>query len=177
MDESLVAGDGPIAGDEDLEKAVTAAQEAFPAWKKLAPTSRRNILLNFADLIDENAEAFARLTRITLGSPIASSTREIAMCAELFRYYAGWIDKFASSSFPQNDGFLMRVRNEPMGVVAGITAWHAPIGMVGFKAAPAVSWELLHPQAIRENSILITHTRAFDQRGGVSGWCLPGPKR
>lgn len=63
-----------------------------------------------------------------------------------------------------------------MGVVAGITAWNAPIRMVRFKAAPAVSWELLHPQAIRENSILITRTRAFDQRGGVSGWCLPGPK-
>jgi aldehyde dehydrogenase (NAD+) len=51
------------------------------------------------------------------------------MYAEKFRYYAGWIDKFTGDSFArENDGgFMTIVRNEPLGVAAGILPWNAPI--------------------------------------------------
>jgi len=139
-DASLVANDVDIAGPEDVDIAVAAAEKAFPAWKKLTPNVRRDIMMKFADLIDKHGDALAELTRITLGAPYGSFGKfETAMAAEAFRYNAGWIDKFAGESFPQEDGFLKIVRNEPLGVTAGIVPWNGPLGTIGLKAAPALA--------------------------------------
>lgn len=56
-----------------------------------------------------------------------------------FKYNAGWIDKFAGESYPQEDGFLKIVRNEPLGVTVGIVPWNGPLGSVGLKAGPALA--------------------------------------
>lgn len=139
-DGSLVANDIDNAGAEDVDIAVAAAEKAFPAWKKMAPNTRRDIMMKFADLIEKHGEALAELTRITLGAPYGSFGKfETGLAAEAFRYNAGWIDKFAGESFPQEDGFLKIVRNEPLGVTAGIVPWNGPLGTVGLKAAPALA--------------------------------------
>ncbi|KAJ6104510.1 hypothetical protein N7523_010830 [Penicillium sp. IBT 18751x] len=139
-DKSLVSDKVPIAGAEDVDAAVTAAEAAFPAWKAISALERRNILLKFADLLDENNMALAELTRITLGVPYGTFGKfEIGMAAESFRYNAGWIDKFAGEAHPQEDGFMKITRHEPLGVTAGIVPWNAPLAMVGLKAAPALA--------------------------------------
>ncbi|KAF2404508.1 aldehyde dehydrogenase [Trichodelitschia bisporula] len=139
-DNTLVADDVPIANAADVDAAVDAAEKAFPAWRKLPAVQRRAILTKFADLIEAHAVELAELTRITLGAPYESFGKfEAGLAAEAFRYNAGWIDKFAGESFPQDDGFLKIVRNEPLGVTAGIVPWNGPLGTVGLKAAPALA--------------------------------------
>jgi aldehyde dehydrogenase (NAD+) len=103
------------------------------------PIQRRDILLNFASLIEKHSDVLASLTRITLGAPSSFGAFETGLAAEAFKYNAGWIDKFAGESFPQDDGFLKIVRNEPLGVTAGIVPWNGPLGTVGLKAAPALA--------------------------------------
>ena len=123
-----------------MDAAVAAAEKALPAWKKLTPNARRDIMLKFATLLEQHGKTLAELTRITLGAPYASfGAFETGMAAECFRYNAGWIDKFAGESFPQEDGFLKIVRNEPLGVTAGIVPWNGPLGTSGLKAAPALA--------------------------------------
>ncbi|KAL5116306.1 hypothetical protein ACEQ8H_005764 [Pleosporales sp. CAS-2024a] len=138
-DGSLVADDIPLAGEQDVDAAVSAAEKAFPAWKKMGAAQRRNMILKFADLIEKNANEIAQLTRITMGAPAAFGAFEGGICAEAFRYNAGYIDKFGGESWPQEDGFLKIVRNEPLGVTAGIVPWNGPIGTIGLKAAPALA--------------------------------------
>lgn len=83
-DGSLIADDVPLAGEEDVDIAVAAAEKAFPAWKKLAPNERRNIMNKFADLVEENSLAIAELSRISLGAPYkAFGAFEIGLCAEV----------------------------------------------------------------------------------------------
>ena len=136
----MIANDVDLAGPEDVDAAVAAAEAAFPAWKKTTPIERRNIMMKFGDLLEKHGESLAELTRITLGAPYGSFGKfETSMAAEAFRYNAGWIDKFAGESFPQEDGFLKIVRNEPLGVTAGIVPWNGPLGTVGLKAAPALA--------------------------------------
>ena len=78
------------------------------------------MLNKLADLIDKNAKALGELTRITLGAPWGSfGAFEITMCAETLRHNAGWTDKFSGEAFPQEDGFMKIIRNEPLGVTAG----------------------------------------------------------
>ncbi|KAK5169775.1 uncharacterized protein LTR77_005753 [Saxophila tyrrhenica] len=139
-DGSLVADDVPLAGEADVDAAVAAAEAAFPAWKATTPTKRRDMLNKLADLIDAHAKPLAELTRITLGAPWGSfGSFEMTLCAETFRYNAGWTDKFAGESHPQEDGFMKIVRNEPLGVTAGIIPWNGPVGSIGLKAGPALA--------------------------------------
>ncbi|CAK7224669.1 hypothetical protein SCUCBS95973_005596 [Sporothrix curviconia] len=136
----FVANDVALGGEEDVEAAVAAAEAAFPAWRKVAPRERRDMMNKFADLLEANGLALAELTRLTLGAPFgAFGSFEINLCAEGFRYFAGWIDKFSGETYPQDDGFLKIVRNEPLGVTAGIIPWNGPIGNVGMKAGPALA--------------------------------------
>ncbi|KAJ5670848.1 uncharacterized protein N7477_006211 [Penicillium maclennaniae] len=135
-DNSLVSDKVPVAGREDVDAAVAAAEAALPAWKAVAASERRDIMLNFASLLEQHAE----LTRITLGAPYLAFGRfEINLCAEAFRYNAGWIDKFAGEAYPQENGFMRITRHEPLGVTAGIVPWNGPLGTVGLKAAPALA--------------------------------------
>lgn len=83
-DGSLISDQIPLAGEEDVDAAVTAAEKAFATWKKTTPTERRNIMLKFADLVDKNAESIAELTRISLGAPYkAFGAFEVGLCAEV----------------------------------------------------------------------------------------------
>lgn len=101
----LVADDVPTAGQEDVDAAVSAAEAAFPAWKKSPHMTRRNILLKLADMLVENSEALSHLTRITLGQPVSQGW-EPHYAAEILRYCAGWIDKVRGESMPADDGFV-----------------------------------------------------------------------
>jgi aldehyde dehydrogenase (NAD+) len=83
-DQSEIANDIALAGEEDVDIAVAAAEKALPAWKSLGANKRRNILLKFADLIEENTNDLAELTRITLGAPFEAFGRfEANMAAEV----------------------------------------------------------------------------------------------
>lgn len=83
-DGSLVSDSVPCAGEADVEAAVTAAEAAFPAWKRILPSTRRDMLLKFASLIEEHAEALGELNRITLGVPYEALGKfENHMCAEV----------------------------------------------------------------------------------------------
>ncbi|KAI0976926.1 aldehyde dehydrogenase [Xylaria arbuscula] len=139
-DGSLLANDVALAGEHDVDAAVAAAEAAFPAWKKTPATKRRDLLLKLADLIDEHTVKLAELTRLSLGAPFTSiGAMEIGVASQALRYFAGWCDKFAGESFPQDDGFLKIVHNEPLGVTAGIIPWNGPTGIAAFKAAPALA--------------------------------------
>ncbi|KAB8236160.1 aldehyde dehydrogenase family protein [Aspergillus alliaceus] len=130
----------PISDETDVNTAVNNAQAAFPSWKKLPGTSRQAILLRFASLIDQHAETLGHLNRLTLGAPYkAFGELEIKKAADAFRYYAGWIDKFAGETFPPENGFMLITRHEPLGVTAGIVPWNGPMGIMGVKAAPALA--------------------------------------
>jgi aldehyde dehydrogenase (NAD+) len=84
VDGSLIAGDIPLSGERDVDAAVTAAEKAFPAWKKVAPSERRAIMNKFAELVEQHSHAIAELTRVSLGAPYkAFGAFEIGLCAEV----------------------------------------------------------------------------------------------
>ncbi|OQE13272.1 hypothetical protein PENFLA_c051G04395 [Penicillium flavigenum] len=139
-DGTLVSDKVPVSGQEDVDAAVEAAEAALPSWKKVTAMERRNLLFRLASLIEKHAEQLSMLTRITLGNPYETMGKfEGGMAAEVFRYYAGFIDKFSGESYPQDNGYLKITRHEPLGVTAGIVPWNGPLGIAALKAAPAVA--------------------------------------
>ncbi|KAL2802173.1 Aldehyde/histidinol dehydrogenase [Aspergillus granulosus] len=139
-DGSLVAADIPLADEADVNRAVEAAEVAFPTWRLLTGVARREIMLKFAALLEKHSETLGELSRITQGAPyLAWGQFEIGVAAESFRYYAGWIDKFQGDVYPEEDGYLKITRHEPLGVTAGIVPWNGPLGTAGAKMAPALA--------------------------------------
>ncbi|RSL63374.1 hypothetical protein CEP53_004423 [Fusarium sp. AF-6] len=129
-----------LADDKDVDDAVNAAETAFPAWRKTLPNVRRDMLLNLATLVLKHADSLSAMSRLTFGAPVSAiGALEVAFAVDVLRYFAGWTDKLAGATYPEEDGFFKFVRQEPLGVTAGIIPWNAPTGGVYAKAAPALA--------------------------------------
>ncbi|HXR55072.1 MAG TPA: aldehyde dehydrogenase family protein, partial [Acidimicrobiales bacterium] len=46
----------PVSGEEDVERALRAARDAFSAWRRSTPSERSIALLRVADAIEARAE-------------------------------------------------------------------------------------------------------------------------
>jgi len=131
---------------EDVARAVAAARRAFenPAWRRMSAVDRSNLLLNFADLIERDADQLAVLECMDNGKPV-SMTRwvEIEGSIRTFRYYAGWPTKLGGETLPVSPRSGARILNyttrEPIGVAGLIVPWNYPMSMAAWKVAPALA--------------------------------------
>ena len=138
-DNSVIV-DVAMAGKADIDKAVAAAQKAFPAWARMAAADRGRILLRLADLIEENAEELARLESLDTGHPLKDSRAlDVPRTAACFRYFAGMADKFQGDVVPVEAGFLNYLLREPVGVVGQVVPWNFPLMFTSWKMAPALA--------------------------------------
>ncbi|WP_338448488.1 aldehyde dehydrogenase family protein [Niallia oryzisoli] len=116
---------------EDVDLAVRAARKAFEEgpWPKMKPNVRARLMLNLADLIEENAEELAHLDTLDYGQPVSLTTGFAAAAADNFRYYAGWTTKITGETLPSSTpgNIFNYTRREPIGVCAGIVPWNAPL--------------------------------------------------
>src|SRR3954454_20676752 len=64
-----VIADMPLSSEEDVNRAVAAAKDAFDGWATTPPGERAAAMLKLADLIDEHAEEFADLEAADAGKP------------------------------------------------------------------------------------------------------------
>ncbi len=80
------------ATEADVDAAVKAAQEAFPAWAAKMPAERAAILNKIADAIKANIPRLAMIEAMDVSKPIRETTIiDIPTTADQFRYYAGLI--------------------------------------------------------------------------------------
>jgi acyl-CoA reductase-like NAD-dependent aldehyde dehydrogenase len=97
------------------------------------------MLWRLGRLTRERAEALARVESLLAGKPIRDCRVEVGKVAEMFEYYAGWADKLHGEVIPVPSGHLNYTLREPIGIVAQITPWNAPIFTAGWQLAPALA--------------------------------------
>ena len=138
-DNSSIA-DVAMAGKADVDRAVAAAQAAFPAWSRMGAGERGRVLLKLADRIEANLEELARLESLDTGHPLRDSRAlDVPRTALCFRYFGGMADKFEGSVVPVEPGFLNYCTREPVGVVGQVVPWNFPLMFTGWKMAPALA--------------------------------------
>lgn len=146
------------AVDEDVDMAVSAAQEALVDWKKWSLLDRSNLLLKIADVIDENMEHLAMVESMDNGKPIRETrTIDVPLSADHFRYFAGVIRSEEGSATAFDENTLSIVIREPIGVVGQIIPWNFPILMAAWKIAPALAAGntiVIHPSSSTSLSLL-----------------------
>ena len=124
----------------DVDRAVEAAQRAFPAWRALAAHERGRLLLKLADRIEQEAPELARLEATDTGHPIRDClSLDVPRTALCFRYFGGMADKLEGSVIPVDAGFLNYVEREPIGVVGAIVPWNFPLMFTSWKMGPALA--------------------------------------
>jgi len=126
-------------GDEqDVHRAVVAADEAFAAWHALGQQARARLILKLADAIEEDSERLARIDAHDVGRCIKEVRRDYQTAVRHYRYFASVI--MAHEDMGRNiDGGYYIGRREPLGVCGQIIPWNAPAIMAAFKLAPALA--------------------------------------
>lgn len=124
----------------DAEAAIKAAAEAFKIWRTETAVTRGDKLKAWAALILENLEPLAALLTAEQGKPLAEARTEIKSGVESIEWSASECRRAAGDIIPpfkKNTQIL--VTREPVGVVAAITPWNFPVGMITRKVAPALA--------------------------------------
>ena len=130
----------PALGARETADAVTAAQDALPAWRKRAATERAALLRRWHALVLANAADLARLMSLEQGKPLDEARGEVAYAASFLAWFAEEARRVYGDVIPGHgaDKRLV-VTREPVGVVAAITPWNFPLAMITRKVGPALA--------------------------------------
>ena len=137
-----VIADVAEAGEDDIDRAVRAARDAFAdsRWRRMNPHKRSRLLWKLADLIDANADELGLTETRDNGKPYFEARRiDIPSVSQTLRYYAGLADKVQGDTVPVPGPFLNYTLREPVGVVGAIIPWNFPLSMAAWKVAPALA--------------------------------------
>src|SRR5690606_25044732 len=115
------------AGADVVAQAADAAEVAQREWWAKTASERGRIMFEIGRQIRVHATALSELECLSSGRPIRDTGGEPARMAEMFEYYAGWCDKITGDVIPVPSTHLNYTRHEPIGVVAQITPWNAPL--------------------------------------------------
>jgi acyl-CoA reductase-like NAD-dependent aldehyde dehydrogenase len=131
--------DIPRGAAKDVDAAVRAAQDAFPAWRDTPGRQRARAIAIAADAIEARTEELSRLLAHETGNAIRTQARpEIKMTVDVMRYFAGLGGELKGITAPLRQGVLDYSRREPLGVVGGIIPWNSPALLAVLKLAPAL---------------------------------------
>ena len=129
----------PRGAAEDVDRAVQAAEKAFPAWSKIPPRQRGRLLLRIAEAMEARIEELARIIAEETGNALRTQARrEATLAADIFRYFGGLAGELKGETIPLGEQVLSYTRREPLGVVGAIIPWNAPVLLGALKIAPAL---------------------------------------
>lgn len=132
------------ASAADVDRAVAAARAAMdnPEWSEMKPSLRARLINRLADALEANIDEFAALETLDNGMPVRDAKFfHIPHAIESLRYNAGWATKLNGESIALSGmgtwhAYTLR---EPVGVVAQIVPWNAPLAMACAKIGPALA--------------------------------------
>ncbi|MFT3744452.1 MAG: aldehyde dehydrogenase [Pyrinomonadaceae bacterium] len=137
----------PDSDERDVELAVKAANEAFPAWSTISAEARHEVLMRLVALIERDLDALALAESIDNGKTVEIAKRlDIPRAAANFKFYATAAMHRASEShetFQSGPAGPVHALNytlrQPLGVVGCISPWNLPLYLFTWKIAPAIA--------------------------------------
>jgi succinate-semialdehyde dehydrogenase/glutarate-semialdehyde dehydrogenase len=128
------------ATEQDVEHAIEAASDAFPAWAALPAPQRSSLLRGWYELILEHVDELAAILTAEQGKPLAEAAGEIRYGAGFIEWFAEEAKRLYGETIPTNaPGRRVLTIRQPVGVAAAITPWNFPMAMITRKAGPALA--------------------------------------
>ena len=118
----------PASSREDAKRAVEAAARAFPAWWKTPPGAKQRLLLKAADILERRQMEIVGLLATETGCTFGFGMFQTMFTPNLLRQAAGLPYLPTGEVIPADlpGAFYMGLR-QPVGVVAGLAPWNAPL--------------------------------------------------
>jgi aldehyde dehydrogenase (NAD+) len=135
-----VVGRLPDADPADMDRAVAAAREAFDQgpWSRMSFDERAEITLRLVDALEPRADELALLQTDEMGAPIAWTTPMTRhVTRTLIERYVELVRSVQLRELRRGITGASLVVREPVGVVAAVIPWNAPLGLVLSKVLPA----------------------------------------
>jgi aldehyde dehydrogenase (NAD+) len=112
----------------DAKRAVEAAAAAFPAWSQTLPAERQAMFLKAADILEKKRDEIVAILAEETGCTFGFAMFQAGFTPGLLREAAGQVNQPRGEIIPANlpGAFYMAIR-QPVGVVAGIAPWNAPL--------------------------------------------------
>jgi acyl-CoA reductase-like NAD-dependent aldehyde dehydrogenase len=129
----------PRCAAPDVERAVGAAERAFAAWARVPARERGHAIARVAARMEAEREPLARLLALETGNAIATQARpEVGAAIDMLRLFAGVAGELKGRTIPWEAGTLCYTTRDPLGVVAAIIPWNAPLLLTAAKLGPAL---------------------------------------
>ena len=116
----------PLSTSVDLDKAVDAAQRAFPAWSKMPIKERVQIFFRYKVLLEKNTKELAELIQEENGKTYTEAVAEIEKSIELSEFASSLPQLVTGEVLEVSSGVECRTEFVPVGVVASIVPFNFP---------------------------------------------------
>ena len=126
----------------DMDRAVAAARDAFDngPWPRMSAQERGAKLMEVAEHLKARLPELAQVWTAQVGAPISFTRYASGQPPLLFEYYGSMIQSYPIvDERHRDDGGLVRVVREPVGVVAAVTPWNAPLVLLCYKVAAGLA--------------------------------------
>lgn len=117
----------PYSTPEEIDRAVRAAKEAFPAWANTPVPDRAQVMFRFKAVLEDRFEELAQLVTRENGKTLPESRGEVRRAIEVVELACGAPTLMMGTNLDQiAEGIDEELVRFPVGVVAGITPFNFP---------------------------------------------------
>src|SRR5437867_10163202 len=109
-----------FASAEEVDRAVQAAKEAFPAWRATSLSKKSAILFRIRELVHEHSDDIARILTAEHGKVLTDAQGEVARGLEVIEYCCG-VPELLKGGYtePASTGTAVYSIRQPPGGVGG----------------------------------------------------------
>ncbi len=130
----------PDSETADVQRAVAAAETAWPAWRAMKPARRYEALQALAEGIRRRLDELAAMESDDNGKPLwLARSVDIPRAVANFEFYAAAALHFGAEAYEMGDTVLSYVLRRPLGTVGAISPWNLPLYLFTWKVAPALA--------------------------------------
>jgi RHH-type proline utilization regulon transcriptional repressor/proline dehydrogenase/delta 1-pyrroline-5-carboxylate dehydrogenase len=160
-----------MAGASDVESAVRAARQAFPAWRDTAATERAMLLRRAADIMASRRFELAAAMVLECAKPWREADGDVCESIDYLRYYAGLAEQLAQGhDLSIVPGETNRYTYEGRGVAGVIAPWNFPLALITGMATGALAGgctTVLKPAT--QSAIVAAHLVGVLRDAGIPG--------
>jgi len=138
---SEIIGHFQSGSAEDVEAAISAAEDAKRAWAETSAITRANILYKASEILASRMNQVGRDLTREEGKTLKEGIGETGRSVQILRYFAGEAQQPNGEHYPSaNPTTMLYTMQEPLGVVGIITPWNFPIAIPAWKIVPALAF-------------------------------------
>lgn len=127
-----------VGTPHDVDRAVRAAHDAFPAWRDTPLPERVHLLLSAAEILGASGEEFASLLVREHGGVLWEAHTDFALGAGVLQHTVSLAEDYLRPTQYDDDQSFISIEKTPRGVAAAIVPWNMPIVLTMVKLAPAL---------------------------------------